>query len=260
MANQRQPQVNRDIEVYSYGHYKTNGDLENKLFEWGLLVDGNYCFKIFGEDVLSGTKGIEFYHSIQSILPQNYEKRMMSPTGIPGDGFSLTIPISEFQNNNIWDILKNHFPNSSSNTPKINEDRVIQELSKECISKKLIREHVTSRLIKTGKGYLSMINIDGEPSYFGYLGRGLTPAQCSKLVGEDDFIELYSALDGHSPRAAPLFDLAEPMITMFLTEAKRMDALQHISKEKGREDFLKYTRLQNEAAEDLKTKNDFNKN
>ena len=78
--------IHREIEVYSQGHFSTEGNLENELFEWGLLVDGNYCFQFFGEDVIKGERAVQFFHSIQTALPKDYEQRMMYPEH-PGDGY-----------------------------------------------------------------------------------------------------------------------------------------------------------------------------
>lgn len=246
-----QSETGKEIEIYSHGHFSTKGSLEHELVEWGILIDGNYCFQFFGEHVLKGDQGVRFFHSIKPHLPQDYEERIIPPVHIPGDGYSLRIPMAEFQDGGIYDIISSHFPNSLSENPNIDEDRIKQELSQRRVSEKMVREHLASRLLERDGNYISILNTDSQPTYFGYLGTGLSPQKCSELSGEDDpFIRLYAELIHNQPRAGPFSDLADPMITIFLTEVKRRDAL-YSDRESRWDDFQKYEGIQRKAIIDL---------
>jgi len=245
--------VKKDIEVYGCGHYSTEGNLENEMFQWGLMIDGNYCFELFGDGVIDGRKGVDLYHTIRHGFPSDYESMIVGPVHIPGDGYTLSIPLSEIQDPDIHDTLRKHFPNSMSESPKISLEKATELLSSERVSKRMIREHIAERLGGQSGVFPPIMEYNGRPTYFGFLGVGFTPEKGLELVnGDDSFLSLYDTLIKNQPRNAAYMDLVDPMITFFLSEAIRQEGLSSMDDDSKWGLYLRAEELQKEALKGLR--------
>ena len=102
------------IVVYACGHHSTRGNLEADLIDWGLDADGiKYANGVYGDPCLNNREGTgrKFYDEIKPFLPDDYEKTIVGPYGIPGGFYAMDVPLERFKDpNKVLDILRKYFP------------------------------------------------------------------------------------------------------------------------------------------------------
>ena len=102
----------KKIEIRGNAHFSARGDLESKMWNWGLYING----KFVTEDNFLQMRTPEaraFYGEIKPYLPKLNRYDMVPPDRIPGGSWIFRMPLERMKHpGKVEKILRKYFPKS----------------------------------------------------------------------------------------------------------------------------------------------------
>ncbi len=104
----------RKINVIGVAHWSWKGEFdEEKQWEWWIEIDGaelSYEERLQYE-LPPGEKAVAFAREMIPLFPDDVEKRLLEPEGVPGGSWNLSLPLRDCKNpEEAEKVIEKYFP------------------------------------------------------------------------------------------------------------------------------------------------------